>query len=86
MARLSRQRLIVDIVERHAGPELTSRVARMEQRGATLVFRVRSATECYALSTRWRQTLLRILQAQAPSSGIREIQFLPAETNGDRRE
>lgn len=86
MVRLARQRLIVDIMERQAGPEFISRVAYMEQRGATLVFRIKSAAECYALGVRWRQILLRILQAQAPSCGIREVQFLPAESNGDRRE
>ncbi|NLX15109.1 MAG: hypothetical protein GXY44_15870 [Phycisphaerales bacterium] len=85
MVRLSRQRLLVDCIENHTGPELQQAVVWMEQRGATLVIRVKNAADCYALGLRWRQRLVRVLQVEAPSMGIRDIRFLPAEQDDNGR-
>ncbi len=86
MARLMRQRLIVDAIERYAGMELMSRIEWMEQAGSTLVFYTKETSDCYMLGIRWRQKLLRAVQRGVPQSGIREIRFLSAEGAHGRRE
>ena len=79
LSRLSRQCSVVDIVEQQMGVELVNSIEWIEQRGTTLILWTKDTASCYTLGIRWRQSLGRVLQAQAPGSGIREVRFLPAD-------
>lgn len=85
MTRMHRQCLLVDTVELEAGPELMRVVEWLEQRGDTLILRVKNTADCYTLGIRWQRRLLRALQRQVPSMGVREIRFLPVEMAANRR-